>query len=116
LDRIEPFVASLASQAEEPSIVLAWNVFTNHVLAARCPDSSVADYLTALLNTPQKERQDWFAYLNVPRNQQQQEEGNSTKSTSTVRLLCPRCSTVLQPGIKGMKQQQCPLCKECITR
>lgn len=69
LDRIEPFVSSITSHAGEPVAVLAWNVLTSRVWAARRVDETVTDYVVALLNRQAGEKLpfDWFEYLGLSR-------------------------------------------------
>jgi hypothetical protein len=68
LDRIDAFLAEIVARAEPPSIVLAWNIDTDEVLAVRpAPPRSPEDYLSLFdFETPRTgEQHDWFAELGL---------------------------------------------------
>lgn len=66
LGRIEPFVAGLVALADAPSSVVAWDVYSSDVLAARRIDASVCREVVGLFD--RAEPFDWFAYLGLARD------------------------------------------------
>jgi hypothetical protein len=71
LDRIEPFLVGILAEAGPPSIVLAWDIVTNEVLAARqvgvLPPEHWFGPLDLDVGSAGKEF-DWFADLGVPQD------------------------------------------------
>jgi hypothetical protein len=70
LDRLETFLSEITRQAERPSIVMAWNVSTNEILAARKVGPLSPDHYVSMFDPDTPEagaRHDWFADLGLKR-------------------------------------------------
>jgi hypothetical protein len=71
LDSIERFLSEITARAEPPGILLAWDVSTNRVLAARKIDTPSADHAAGMFDPDapaDRRRVDWFAELGVSRD------------------------------------------------
>jgi len=71
LDRIEAFLSEITAKAEPPSLVLAWNVITTEILAARKISALTPDHFISLFDLDARaarERADWFGDLGVARD------------------------------------------------
>jgi hypothetical protein len=72
LDRIERFLSEIVARAEPPSVVLAWNISTNEILAARQVGPISPDHLVNMFDLDDvrtaRDTYDWFADLGVARD------------------------------------------------
>ena len=70
LDRIEAFLSEILTQAEPPSIVIAWTISSNRLLAARKVSNPAPGQCISISDLPISEMRntyDWFGDLGLAR-------------------------------------------------